>query len=145
MVHGAISSVAKGPFAIFKSNQKITAAVYRHRVLPRIHQYITTIERQNLDHKRGILMKNNALVYIAKFTQSWHTYFGFNKMEWPANSSDLNPIENVWRVLKYCIKKRFPKTLNELRRYLIEEWDKLELKDFIHLHQGGTRALPGCY
>ena len=59
-------------------------------------------------------------------------YFGFSKMEWPANSPDLNPIENVWRILKYRIGKRFPKTLDELRQYLIEEWDKLELKDFVH-------------
>jgi transposase len=81
---------------------------------------------------RGILIEDNASIHTSKFTRGWHAYYGFNKMEWPANSLDLNLIENVWRVLKHRIGKRFPKTLDELRQYLIEEWDKLELKDFIH-------------
>jgi transposase len=132
MVHGAISGLAKGPLTIFEPNEKVTSEVYSNRVLPRIHQYITAMERQNLGLKRGILMEDNASVHTSKFTRAWHAYFGFNKMEWPANSPDLNPIENVWRVLKYRIGKRFPKTLDELRQYLIEEWDKLELKDFVH-------------
>jgi transposase len=51
-------------------------------------------------------------------------------MRWPANSPDLNPIENVWRLLKYRVGKRFPKTEVEVRQYIEEEWEKLELNDF---------------
>jgi transposase len=51
-------------------------------------------------------------------------------MVWPANSPDLNPIENVWQILKYRIGKRLPRNLTELRQYLIEEWDRLSLEDY---------------
>ena len=51
-------------------------------------------------------------------------------MIWPANSPDLNPIENVWRLLKYRVGKRFPHTDAEVRQYIEEEWAKLELSDF---------------
>jgi transposase len=51
-------------------------------------------------------------------------------MKWPANSPDLNPIENVWRLLKYRVGKRFPKTDKEVRQYIKEEWERLQVDDF---------------
>ncbi|KAF2191444.1 hypothetical protein K469DRAFT_720455, partial [Zopfia rhizophila CBS 207.26] len=49
---------------------------------------------------------------------------------WPSRSPDLNPIENVWRLLKARIGRRFLNTDVEVRQYLLEEWDKLDLDDF---------------
>jgi hypothetical protein len=49
---------------------------------------------------------------------------------WLANSPDLNPIENVWQILKYRLGKRFPKTNAEVRQYLQEEWEKIEVDDY---------------
>ena len=40
-------------------------------------------------------------------------------------SPDLNPIENLWWVLKNNIRKRVPKTVEELREIIYEEWDNL--------------------
>jgi transposase len=51
-------------------------------------------------------------------------------MVWPTNSSNLNPIENVWQLLKYRVGRRFPKTEEEVRRFIEEEWAKLTPKDF---------------
>ena len=59
-------------------------------------------------------------------------------MKWPANSPDLNPIENVWRLLKYRIGKRFPRTDAEVRQFLEEEWAKLTVDDFVHY----IRSMP---
>lgn len=41
--------------------------------------------------------------------------FPIKTMNWPANSPDLNPIENVWNVLKRNIDKRRPANIEELR------------------------------
>ncbi len=46
---------------------------------------------------------------------------------WPPNSPELNPIENLWALLKRRIRSRSPppKTLADLRIALEEEWANL--------------------
>ena len=47
----------------------------------------------------------------------------------PPNSPDIAyPIENIWGYLKPKIKKRDPKTLNDLKRITIEEWNNIPKK-----------------
>ncbi|KAH0610312.1 uncharacterized protein H6S33_011839 [Morchella sextelata] len=50
----------------------------------------------------------------------------------PAQSPDLNPIENVWRIMKQRIKARsqFPNTVKLMAKAIQEEWDRLESKDW---------------
>jgi len=85
---------------------------------------------QELGHGKGILMEDGASIHTSNFTSAWHRQLGFNKMEWPANSPDLNPIENVWRMLKYRLNRRLPRNLDELHQALIVEWDRLSLDDY---------------
>jgi len=46
----------------------------------------------------------------------------------PAASPDLNPIEDVWPIMKQRIKARdrFPGTVQEMCKAVQEEWDELE-------------------
>ncbi|KAI5806364.1 hypothetical protein EDC01DRAFT_748853, partial [Geopyxis carbonaria] len=50
----------------------------------------------------------------------------------PASSLDLNPVENCRRIMKQRIKARryFPGAVEEIKKTVLEEWDKLEPKDF---------------
>jgi transposase len=82
--------------------------------------------------QQGIIMEDNASIHTARLTKAAYTIQCITWMVWPANSPDLNPIENVWRLLKYRIGKRFPRSDAEVRQFLQEEWAKLEVKDFVH-------------
>ncbi len=46
-------------------------------------------------------------------------------LEWPSQSPDCNPIENLWRELKVRAAKRQPQNFNDLESICKEEWDKI--------------------
>lgn len=48
-----------------------------------------------------------------------------NVIEWPAQSPDLNPIENLWGTLKKNVHARQPSNLEELERFAKEEWARI--------------------
>ena len=47
-------------------------------------------------------------------------------MEWPSQSRDLNPIENLWAILDVACKDRFPQTEEELPEVLQAAWCELD-------------------
>lgn len=57
-------------------------------------------------------------------------WIGWGPGTWPANSPDLNPIENLWHILCGRIRKRKhqPRTKEALIEALQEEWTKLDIK-----------------
>src|SRR5581483_1076585 len=50
-------------------------------------------------------------------------------IDWPSNSPDINPIENLWELLKRNVEKRKPRNLEDLERYMVEEWE--QIPDFV--------------
>ena len=46
-------------------------------------------------------------------------------LEWPSQSPDLNPIENLWQVLKSRGMARKPTNLTQLEVFAKEEWAKI--------------------
>ena len=46
-------------------------------------------------------------------------------LEWPRQSPDLNPIENLRYDLKIAVHQRNPSTLKELEQFCLEEWAKI--------------------
>ncbi|CAF1440276.1 unnamed protein product [Adineta ricciae] len=47
-------------------------------------------------------------------------------LEWPANSPDLNPIENYWNVIKRRVEKRKPTNINDMEQFMNEEIEKTD-------------------
>ena len=58
----------------------------------------------------------------------------------PPNSLDLNPIENVWRILKSRVKLHHCKTHQELRDAIEEEWEQITLQEINECILGSKRS-----
>ena len=46
-------------------------------------------------------------------------------MDWPSSSPDINPIENLWGLVKRNVEKRKPRNLEDLKVFMVEEWEKI--------------------
>jgi hypothetical protein len=71
-----------------------------------------------------VLMEDGALVYCSKASKEWRKLCLIEKLDWLANSLNLNPLENVWKLLKDAVQygQTCPRNLEELTMTLEREW-----------------------
>jgi transposase len=48
-------------------------------------------------------------------------------LEWPSNSPDVNPVENLWSIVKRNVEKRKPSNIDELELFLVEEFKNIDI------------------
>ena len=75
-----------------------------------------------------IFQQDNAPAHKASDTMAFFDDNNIKLLPFPPGSPDLNPIENIWGILKSSVAKRFPKKTEELERFAIEEWGKIPQK-----------------
>ena len=83
------------------------------------------IEKDNNLKEKLIFQQDNAACHTSKDSKAAiDILFGENTIEWPPNSPDLSPIENVWAILKEKLSKRNIKNYDDLRENILDIWVK---------------------
>ena len=80
----------------------------------------TSVRKLKLGRKLVFQMDNDPK-YTSKFVAKWLKDSNVKVLEWPSQSPDLNPIENVWAELKKHMQARRPTNLTQLHPLCQEE------------------------
>ncbi len=116
MIWAAMSSTGVGPLCFLKST--VNAAIYQeileHFMLPstdKLYGDADFIFQQDLAH-----------AHTAKGTKSWFNDHDVTVLEWPANSPDLNPKENLWGIVKRKMRDTRPNNADDLKDAIKATW-----------------------
>ena len=102
MVFGMISDTATG--LLVRLPSKINTSVYKEILKKHVVPNLRTPINQP-----AVFMQDNAPCHTAKSVQTFLSMEDVTVMEWPAQSPDMNSIENVWNLLNERAKEKNPR------------------------------------
>lgn len=119
MIWGCFSSMGTGELKIIRG--KMNAIMYRDILNENLRKSVDSFQFEN----GWVFQQDNDPKHTAKLTKKWFEDNNIDVLKWPSQSPDLNPIENLWRILKLNVHKRNPQNLKELETFCLEEWTRI--------------------
>lgn len=133
MVWACIAEGKKGPLLILDypggKGGGMTAERYINQVLDGpLSSFYASLDSEDC---HPIFQQDNARAHTAKTTVQFLKSHGISLFPHPASSPDLNPIENIWSILKSIIRRRprTPTSISELKQAILEAWEEITIED----------------
>ena len=135
-IWGCFSNYGFGKIYCFTGilDAKQMVQIYKKALLPSAKMWFS-------ENDQWILQEDNDPKHRSKLAQAWKSEQNVVQLPWPSMSPDLNPIENVWALLKARIKSKPNFTSNSLIRHIRNEWNSLSANYAENLARSCQRRL----
>lgn len=115
MVWGCFSFRGRGTLHFLERGQKMNTQLYTAILSEKLPRMLAQIPR-------AIFQQDAAPCHTSKASKAWFRDNGVEVLEWPGNSPDLNPIENLWNAMKRRVNKGNIRNLHELKSQITRAW-----------------------
>lgn len=120
-VWGCFSKQGFGTLHIFTDNLNAAKMVkiYRRDLLPSAQKWLI---RKN---KKWLLQEDNDPKHRSRLCTAYKQENDFDVLDWPSQSPDANPIENVWALMKFKLRGKKMWNVKQLIRQIRLIWRSL--------------------
>lgn len=126
MVWGCMS--AEGPGKLCIVYEKVNSQIYQE-----ILEYYMIPSSEDLFEDDFIFQQDVAPPHISVSTKNWFRQRNIQVLPWPPNSPDINPLENLWRIMKKKLQENPPASKTELVARIKSVWANIDKNVCKHL------------
>jgi transposase len=121
-VYGCFSEKGFGNIYCFTENlnSELLCTIYKKTLLPSVRNFFGE------DDNNWKLQEDNDPKHTSGKAQKWKDENDIKRISWPSQSPDLNPMENVWAILKANVGNYKPTSTKDLIKIIKKEWRKLD-------------------
>lgn len=125
MVWGAFSYYGVSKLYFLEKGETMNSNTY-------LNLLINNLPECFVDCNAEVFMQDGASCHTSKVVMDWLKEYGVDVIEdWPGNSPDLNPIENLWYIVKKNLRELDTSSLPKLKVAIEEVWNNLST-DILH-------------
>jgi len=142
MFWGCFSYLGRGPLVVVPGTQN--QDTYKEMLLEELLPEIKHVREEF--GTELLFMQDNAPCHKAASVTDFLTRNRIETIKWPPSSPDLNPIENLWSIIKMRRQKKFgiPHSKQELIEQVQDIWLSLELDTLRNLCNSIEKRLRQC-
>lgn len=114
-VWGSFSAKGRSSLYFVPQGKTVNSALYLDILKTKLIQSMTL-------HRCSTFQHDSAPAHTSRLVQSWLKENKMKVLEWPGNSPDINPIENLWMLVKRKVRNYKPKNMQELMYFIKRIW-----------------------
>ena len=126
MFWGCFGFYGVGPLIALPRNETMNSEKYLMLLTDHLYDAFDQCKLMTRTGIKGVFQQDGATCHTAKIISEYLDFCGIDYIKpWPGNSPDLNPIENLWAIIKHELKNRDISSLPKLEAEVRNVWGNL--------------------